>query len=69
MQRELFNYMFGSSLYSFSYTGPLRGSHDAEVAHGENEFDTPTLEDTPEDHQCVGVNRDHKCHGNQQNKC
>jgi len=26
---------------SLSYTGPLRGSHDAEVAHGENEFDTP----------------------------
>jgi len=24
-------------------TGPLRGSHDADVAHGENEFDTPDL--------------------------
>jgi len=25
MQRHLFNYIFGSSLYSFGYTGPLRG--------------------------------------------
>jgi len=24
-------------------TGPLRGSHDADVAHGENECDTPAL--------------------------
>jgi len=40
MQRELFN-MFGSRLYS--YTGPLRGGHDADVAHGENEFDAPAL--------------------------
>jgi len=38
MQRGLFNSMFGSSLYSFSYAGPLRGGHDAEVAHGENEL-------------------------------
>jgi len=36
--------MFGSSLYSFRYTGPLRGSHYAEVAHGESEFDTAALE-------------------------
>jgi len=43
MQRQLFNYIFGSSLSSLSYTGPLRGGHDAEVAHGESEFDTPVL--------------------------
>jgi len=44
MQRQLFNYIFRSSLSSsFSYAGPLRGGHDAEVAHGENEFDTPAL--------------------------
>lgn len=28
----------------FSYAGPLRGSRDADVAHGENEFDPPDLE-------------------------
>jgi len=38
MQRELSNGMFGSS-----YTGPLRGGHDADVAHGEDEFDAPAL--------------------------
>jgi len=44
MQRELFNNMFRSSLYTASVTtGPLRGGHDADVAHGENEFDTPAL--------------------------
>jgi len=41
MQSESFNNMFGISLYSFRYTGPLRGGHDADVAHGEHEFDTP----------------------------
>jgi len=40
--------MFGSSLYSASVTtGPLRGSHDTYVAHGENEFDTPAFEAFP----------------------
>jgi len=27
----------------FSYNRPVEGSHDADVAHGENEFDTPSL--------------------------
>ena len=41
MQRELLNNMFGSSLWSVSVTtGPLRGGHDADVAHGENELET-----------------------------
>jgi len=36
--------LLGSSVYSASVTtGPLRGSHDTYVAHGENEFDTPAL--------------------------
>jgi len=29
----------------FSYTGPLRGGHDADVAHGEDEFDAPDIEE------------------------
>jgi len=42
MQRELFNNMFRSTLHSVSVTtGPLR---DADVAHSENEFDTPDLQ-------------------------
>jgi len=44
MQSESFNNMFGISLDSSSYTGPLRGSHDADVAHGEHEFDAPGVE-------------------------
>jgi len=44
MQRELFNNMFGSNLYSASVTtGPLRGGHDADVALGEDECDAPAL--------------------------
>jgi len=39
-QSELFTICW-SSLYS--YTGPLRGGHDADLAHGENEFDTSAL--------------------------
>jgi len=36
--------MFRSSLHSVTVTtGPLRGSHDADVAHSENESDTPGL--------------------------
>jgi len=32
LQRELFNNMFGTSLYSVTVTtGPLRGSHDADT--------------------------------------
>jgi len=45
MQRQLFNYMFGRCLSCFGYTGPLRGGHDAEVAHGENEFDAPVVDE------------------------
>lgn len=48
MQRQIFNNMLGSSydhtLYTFivlQYNRPLEGSHD--VAHSENEFDTPDL--------------------------
>jgi len=37
--------MFGSSSSSFSYAGPLSGSYDAEVAHGENESDTHALQE------------------------
>ncbi|TNN53830.1 hypothetical protein EYF80_035975 [Liparis tanakae] len=32
-----------SALARFSYTGPLRGGHDADVAHGEDAFDAPAL--------------------------
>jgi len=45
MQSELFNNMFGISVYSFRYTGPLRGSHDADVALGGHEFDAPAIQD------------------------
>jgi len=41
MQRELFHIMFGKFIQRFRYTGPLRGGRDADVALGENEFETP----------------------------
>jgi len=35
----------GRSLYVYMFQWqPFKGSHDADVAHGENEFDTPALE-------------------------
>jgi len=47
MERELFNNMPGSSLYLYmSQLQPFEGGHDADVAHGENEFDTPHLVQT-----------------------
>jgi len=45
MQRELFNNILGSSLYVYMFQlQPFEGGHDADLAHGENEFDTPDLE-------------------------
>jgi len=45
MQRELFNTMLGSSFYNYmSQLQPFEGGRDADVAHGENEFDTPALD-------------------------
>jgi len=35
--------MFWSIVHVCFSTGPLRGGHDADVAHGENELDTPAL--------------------------
>ncbi|TNN21660.1 hypothetical protein EYF80_068228 [Liparis tanakae] len=31
----------------WSVTGPLRGGHDADVAHAEQEFDAPALNNSP----------------------
>jgi len=44
MQRELSrDYDLKYFLQRFRYTGPLRGGRDAEVAHGEDEFDAPVV--------------------------
>jgi len=44
MQRQLFNNIFWSSNYTvLQLHRPFEGSHEADVAHGENEFDTPVL--------------------------
>jgi len=40
MERELFNNMLGSSLYVYMFQlQPFEGGRDADVAHGEHEFD------------------------------
>jgi len=45
MQRELFNNMLGSSFYVYMFQlQPFEGGRDADVAHGENESDTPGLD-------------------------
>jgi len=42
MQRELFNNMLGGSLYVYMFQlQRFEGGHEADVAHGEHEFDTP----------------------------
>jgi len=44
MQRQLFKNMFWSiELYRVSDNRPFEGSHEADVALGENEFDTPGI--------------------------
>jgi len=43
--------MFGSSLYTgFSYTGPLRGGHNADVAHGGESNLTPLFQGNKDFH-------------------
>jgi len=38
--------MLGGSLYLYMFQWqPFEGSRDADVAHGENEFATPDIED------------------------
>jgi len=49
--KELFNNVLGSSLCVYMFQlKPFEGGHDAEVAHGENEFDTLGLEATVQTH-------------------
>jgi len=42
MQRELYDNMFGV-VYTVFQLQPFEGSCDADVAHSENEFDSPAL--------------------------